>query len=467
MGQRVGRNERCPCGSGEKYKRCCLERERSPSGPRAGGVPQSSPTQAYSLFVETRAGTFVRQVPDASPLRTDLRAGEAAEVATADAAARWGLPDFVFRAKPYQVGSGIREVGDGIVVVGEVGLVVQVKCRDATDRDEAAGRRWAEKKARHGLVQANGTIRLLQRATAIEVTSRRDQTSTIEGNAIQWIPVVVLDHPTLEAAEGISPDLTGANPGVVLLRRDWEFLFEQLKSTAAVMAYFARVAGESIPLGNEPVRYYDLAQADAQAPPTELKPVLFGGRGQHISAPLLPMAAADAEAQLMVRLVLEDIAIAGLSQSQEPDRLRLLAELDRLPIAYREETGRFLASALEEVSGAAPGTTAWRLRQFASPHESVLLGFGACSAVMSDDIQAAFSTWANLRHYEFQEALGVADELVTVAVLLTPRRTGRRQWDTTVVALEGDFALPAEDLELFTSLWRRSEDVVSDLAQLG
>lgn len=24
---KVGRNEACPCGSGKKYKRCCLERD--------------------------------------------------------------------------------------------------------------------------------------------------------------------------------------------------------------------------------------------------------------------------------------------------------------------------------------------------------------------------------------------------------------------------------------------------------
>jgi hypothetical protein len=417
------------------------------------------------LFVETSAGTFVRRVPDASPLRSDLRPGEAAEVATADAATKWGLPDFVFQANPYQLGRGVREVGDGIVIVGEVGLLVQVKCRDAVDRDEAAGRRWAEKKARHALAQANGTIRLLRRVGTIQLTSRRSQTTTIDGNAIRWIPVVVIDHPTLAAAEGTSPDLSGANPGVVLLRRDWDFLFEQLKSTAAVVAYFDRVAGESIPLGNEPVRYYELAQADERTPPAAINTALFGGRGRRVSAPLLPMAPAEVEAQRMMRLVLEDIAVAGLSQSSEPDRLRLLAELDCLPNAYREETGRFLAAALEEVSHPAPGTTEWRLRQLAGPNESVLLGFGACSAVMSEDIQATFSAWVNLRHHEFQQATGVIDGLTTVAILITPRPDGR-QWDTTVGSLEGDLALTAEDLELFISLWRRSEDVVADLAQL-
>lgn len=27
MTDRIGRNEKCPCGSGEKYKKCCLDRD--------------------------------------------------------------------------------------------------------------------------------------------------------------------------------------------------------------------------------------------------------------------------------------------------------------------------------------------------------------------------------------------------------------------------------------------------------
>ena len=27
-GMRVGRNEKCPCGSGKKYKKCCLLKKR-------------------------------------------------------------------------------------------------------------------------------------------------------------------------------------------------------------------------------------------------------------------------------------------------------------------------------------------------------------------------------------------------------------------------------------------------------
>lgn len=31
MNEKVGRNDPCPCGSGKKYKSCCLEKESKPS----------------------------------------------------------------------------------------------------------------------------------------------------------------------------------------------------------------------------------------------------------------------------------------------------------------------------------------------------------------------------------------------------------------------------------------------------
>ena len=36
--KQVGRNEPCPCGSGKKYKQCCLEKDEASRarGPRKG-----------------------------------------------------------------------------------------------------------------------------------------------------------------------------------------------------------------------------------------------------------------------------------------------------------------------------------------------------------------------------------------------------------------------------------------------
>jgi hypothetical protein len=56
-------------------------------------------------------------------------------------------------------------------------------------------------------------------------------------------------------------------PAIALTRRDWDFLFDQLRSTTAVLDYLFRAAAASpVPLGDEPARYYQLAAADAAAP---------------------------------------------------------------------------------------------------------------------------------------------------------------------------------------------------------
>ena len=110
----------------------------------------------------------------------------------------------------------------------------------------------------------------------------------IDGNAYRWLVLVVIDHE--EVPEETMPSLREAKyPAAVVLRRDWEFLFDQLKSTHAVAQYFERVAGKELALGDEPLRYYGLAQADASATPAAVLPELLGV-GELFSTPLLPIA---------------------------------------------------------------------------------------------------------------------------------------------------------------------------------
>jgi hypothetical protein len=132
------------------------------------------------------------------------------------------------------------------------------------------------------------------------LTNLRGRTVVFDGNNHRWLIVAVIDHAN--PPEGLQPPLSGAHPAVVLLRRDWEFLFDQLKSTHAVGQYCERVAGEPLELGTEPLRYYELAQADA-----ETEPQVLDGPGPTISAPLLPLAPVgsdDLAAHYMVREML-------------------------------------------------------------------------------------------------------------------------------------------------------------------
>jgi hypothetical protein len=277
-----------------KYKRCCLgarPREQTVTPPHEASHAEDG-GDGLTLLVETARGTMVRLIPNASPLGASARQGYAAEEATHNAAAVWGLPDFVFQPGTTSVGSGSRELGDGVIVVGDLAVVVQVKSREGPTSNPSKERRWLDKKATEGLRQANGTVRRLCLQPE-PLTNLRGTTLEIDGNSRRWLSVVVLDHP--EPPEDFTPALTvSKHPAVVLLRRDWEFLFDQLKSTHAVVRYFERVAGEELALGDEPVRYYDLARADAEASPSEFPKDLLGP-GVVVSAPLLPMAPAASD----------------------------------------------------------------------------------------------------------------------------------------------------------------------------
>jgi hypothetical protein len=400
------------------------------------------------LLVETPGGVMVRTVPSASPLEAGVRSGPAAEAATQDAAAVWGLPDFVYLPETAELGSGSRELGDAVVVVGDVGVVVQVKSRERPTSDPDRERGWLEKKATDAIRQGNGTVRFLKEKPR-RLTNLRGRTVEINGNAHRWIVVAVLDHS--DPPDDTVPLLDVAkHPTVVLLRRDWEFLFDQLKSTHAAVEYFERVAGETIPLGDEPLRYYDLAQEDAATSPAPFPEELLVAGAEVVSTPLLPLApvaASDRQAHSLVRMILEDIATTRLTQATEIDRLRVLAQLDRLPVGQRGHVGEFLLDAMSKVAreGDKDGI-AWRMRGVRGLDRRTHLGYGVCSRTHDETIQRMFGLWAQLRHFDLLQAGMSHDELTTVAVVLTPPRRGHRRWDTTMTAVSGDVAFDAEDL---------------------
>src|SRR5258708_27924799 len=127
MGGRVGRNDPCICGSGKKFKRCC--QGKAPASRSSGRARPGSAqwTPDLTLLVETARGPMLRLVPGASPLGDGESEGRAAETATHEAAALWGLPHFVYLPDVVQVGSGVRELADGVVSVGTTAMLLQVK----------------------------------------------------------------------------------------------------------------------------------------------------------------------------------------------------------------------------------------------------------------------------------------------------------------------------------------------------
>jgi hypothetical protein len=449
----IGRNDPCPCESGRKYKKCCEDLE----GIKATATEDVELPEGFTqLVIELDNGVAVRNIPPAMPLRLRGPQGKEAESATHGAAARWGLADFIFRPELRVLTSGVRELGDGVLLVGKLGIVVQVKSREAASASTEREAKWVLKQSAKALRQGAGTIRQLCREPAT-MTNMRGREVEVNGNDFRWLVAVVIDHPDC-------PEVTPvrAENAIVLLRRDWEFLFEQLKSTHGVGRYMERVAGESHPLGKEPVRYYELAAADEAADPVVL-PDPFRVQGiEEVSEPLLPMAplaTEDFDDHAIFRTILEDIARTRLTTINEADRVRALADLDRLPTLQRAAIGAYLRLGFERASQVDPPEVLWHLRRVSGGFDSTQLGFGVCST-FNEEIQLAFRCWARLRHHEFAARVG-AEDPVTVAVLLTPRPDKTRKWDTSMCAIWGPSDLTEEQLTTFTEVWHPEDEAVS------
>lgn len=412
--------------------------------------------ESLTLIVETDEGSFARTILPASDL--GVHTGPGAEEATRSAAARWGLPDFVFHPETRRVGSGQREIGDVILFNGSGGAVVQVKHRAALSSDAQRETRWIEKVVAKARSQGAGTIRALCSGPLV-LENLRGRSIEIDGQGLPWLRVVVLDH------DDPPPDVvpraasSGQAPLLVLLRRDWEFLFDQLRSTDAVLSYLRRVAAfDPTALGREPVRYYELAGADARAEPVPIDERVLGG-GISASTPLLPRAPIghdDNRSHIVIRMILEDIAATPVQGSPtEEQRLQVLAEIDTLPVGYRTEFGAHVANLVYRAATFdRPDEVLWNTRKFRRPGYPHLI-LSTCSQ-LTEQTQEAFRWLVMLRHYEFGEALGTVAGLATVGVLLTPRLDGRRAWDTTMARVEGDLDLTAEELAAFRRLWPRS-----------
>lgn len=360
----------------------------------------------------------------------------------------------MFRPVVRRLASGARELGDALLLHGAKGVVVQVKSRNGDPSDVRREERWIMKAAEKAARQAAGTVRSLRSAPAT-LENLRGRPIEIDGSHYEWVGVVVIDHPSPPTGLVLNPPASDLSV-LVLARRDWEFLFDQLRSTYAVIQYIHRVSGEgSAGLGREAVRYYQFAQADEDAPVEPVDPAYLGATGLQVSAPLLPkepVGADDTEAHLLLRMVMEDIATAPISvEIGEAMRLHVLADLDRLPVAHRSEMGRIVRSMLDDVTSVEHGAIMWRFRRLCIPGEPQI-AFGACTR-FSDLVCEAFRQWVLLRHHQFGQVMGAVDELASVGVLLTPRRGSTRRWDTTMVRVQGDPELTADELAGLEELW--------------
>ncbi|MDF4250253.1 hypothetical protein [Streptomyces sp. WMMB303] len=355
-------------------------------------VRDDSP-DSLTLIVQTPNGAYMRRIPPALPRPSGVDHGTGAEAAAHTAAAAWGMPDFVFQQADHATkGSGRRELGDRILLAGGRGAVVQVKARTIEPKPDIQETSWIQKVAAKAMKQAKGTVRQL-RILPSDMVNERGWTLRVDSAAYEWVAVFLLDHPHVPENTVVSWEPIGM-PAIALTRRDWDFLFDQMRSTTAVLDYLFRAAAEPVvPLGEEPVRFYELAAADAAMPPKEIDTELLGPGSMLYSAPQLPQAPAGSDgthAHLMIRIMLEDVATSLMREPVPGDGwFAVLSDFDRLPVSARAEWGHLLLDMLRDVPDVPADHLKWRFRRLVEEDGTRQLIVGAATR-FDPSVQAAF-----------------------------------------------------------------------------
>jgi hypothetical protein len=399
-----------------------------------------------------------REIAPARDLLDASQDGTAVEEATRAAAGKWGLRDLVLKPKVFAKGSGIRELGDGTILAGPRGISLQVKARGVTGDTPEKAAQWMLKNAAQGLRQARGTIRTALLNPAVELINLRGRTVAIRGSSVAWIPVVVVDHPDPPPTGVIpAPDLKG--PSVVLTRRDWEFLWNQLHSATAIVDYIHRVAEDEDPLelGAESNRYLELAEKDAQSPPGKIPDWIPESGAVNTNLPLLPFdpaASVDRFGHAIFQRILEDIADTDFT-GDETDRITLLSNIDRVAVGARAELGRLLLRRLTGCAEAASNGHRMEHRIMYIDQGSFQLTFTTMSQLTDYHLEF-YRSWLLLRRQDFLEKSGALGPIYpwTVGVLLTPRADGLRPWDTTAISTNGPPEYDAAEYARLTKVFK-------------
>ena len=211
-----------------------------------GSFKQDRP---ITMLIDLEDGFGVRRFDPSPSLKQGESRGDEVENLIRVIATRWGFPELIYWPSLVRTGSGTREVGDAVLLGDRLAVSVQAKGRNAVTHGDQRLRNWVMKNARKALRQSNGTIRML-RLSPKTLTNARGSQLLIDGNSYSWATLVIVDVP--DVPSDFIPDLQSDTKYLVVTRPDFEFLFDQLKSIAAVVAYVHRVADlEGVALGME------------------------------------------------------------------------------------------------------------------------------------------------------------------------------------------------------------------------
>ena len=288
----------------------------------------------------------------------------------------------------------------------------------------------------------------------VRVVNMRGRELEVVGSSLEWVSVVVLEHPHPPPDLHIPVTISNCR---VMLRSDWEFLWDQLKSTVAVLAYLSRTAAleSPPPLGQESHLYYRLALADEVAEPAEMPEQWRGSGATTMSPPLLPIVpAGDEMNHFVLRQLMEDIGRLTPKDEQEHVRIiRALAALDSLPVAARGQLGAHILERFNDLpSGADEVRWSFRLiRQSAGEGPQVLIA--TCSGSESEAVRDAFKWRVELAHDEWAKSGFAPTPPFTVGVMMSASERVDRPWHATIVAIEGAPYLDEVTLEIFRQFW--------------
>jgi hypothetical protein len=268
--------------------------------------------------------------------------GTAAEEGARRFAADLGVKDFVYGPVTVPKGQATREVSDGILIVGDRGLILQTKARDpgAAD-DDVKLRNWATRKVREAVRQVRGTRNTLE-SQSVRLRSLRGHERSLDAPH-SWPGVVLLALDRVPSGININIE---DNRTVVMTLSDWCALHHMVLSTSGVIEYVERVIQGSVSadLGDESTRYHKYAQADAN------HVNLHGGY------PVLPRQLVEGQERVYAEMIDEwidsDIGVSHVeAQPDDPDRVRRTVEiLDSIPILLRVEIGKLLADRIRDSS---------------------------------------------------------------------------------------------------------------------
>lgn len=339
-------------------------------------------------------------------------------------ASELGVADFVFTSALVAKGSATRELGDGLLIVGQTGAIVQVKARDperiGSDTPERANN-WAAKEIAKAVKQANGSRReMLRRLDAGEILvaipervahlDEDDQAPyalPIDRSVADWPAIIVINHPDANLHVG-SDDL-------ILSRSDWLALYEVLGSVSAMIRYAVRVrdSGISSVLGCEIERYMRFYEESATA--------ADANRSNHDFL-IHPTEAAGRGFMILNELAGKLWPLDNPMPWQSPEEYRRIVQfLDEVPPGQRETVG---AGLQDLVAGYAQGGASEAAIMASRTSQLVVWCTEESSWSSLEELGIALMGLTWLRHIEagplrpdIRETLGVAllrDEDVTL-----------------------------------------------------